>query len=153
MGIKIIAAIGERGELGYMNDLPWETITEDMAQFMHNTMDQTLIMGRATWDSLARCPLPGRTMVVISRRKLNMPKGHYSYTTPEEAMDAHPDAWVIGGASLYANAMERAEEMLISHIEGEYLADRYFPRIYGNMWKAVESEEFDKFKQIRYIRK
>ena len=153
MSIKIIAAIGERGELGYMNDLPWETITEDMAQFMHNTMDETLIMGRATWDSLDRFPLPGRTMVVISRSKISMPKGHYCYSTPEEAMKKHPNAWVIGGASLYANAMEIADEMLISHIKGEYLADRYFPKICGNIWKIVESEEFDKFAQVRYVKR
>lgn len=152
MTIKIIAAIGERGELGYLNDLPWKTITEDMAQFMHNTMDQKLIMGRATWDSLNRNPLPGRVMIVIARKRIIMPKGHFWYSTPEEAMSKHTDAWVIGGASLYANAMERAEEMLISHIKGEYLADRYFPYISEDVWKVVEEETFNKFKQVRYVK-
>ncbi|MCP3899166.1 MAG: dihydrofolate reductase [Desulfobacteraceae bacterium] len=152
MSIKIIAAIGERGELGYMNDLPWDTITEDMAQFMYNTMDQTLIMGRATWDSLNRNPLPGRTMIVISRKPITMPKGHFWYSSPEEAIGKHPDSWVIGGASLYADAMEHAEELLISHIDGEYLADRYFPHISNNVWRASETEQFNKFKQVRYVK-
>jgi dihydrofolate reductase len=151
MGIKIIAAIGERGELGYLNDLPWETITEDMAQFMHNTMDDTLVMGRKTWDSLNRVPLPGRTMVVISRKKLNMPKGHYWYATPEEAYEKHKDCWCIGGAALYASTIGQASEMLISYIPGEYLADKYFPK-FGMEWQPVETEQFEKFKQIRYVK-
>lgn len=145
--------MGENNELGYLNDLPWPTITEDMAQFMHNTMDSTLIMGRATWDSLDRNPLPGRTMVVISRRKINMPKGHFWYANPEEAMRKHPNSWVIGGASLYSNAMVTADEMLISHIYGKFKADRFFPNIDKNVWEAVETELFDKFMQVRYARK
>lgn len=150
--IKIIVAIGERGELGYMNDLPWKTITEDMAQFMINTMDDTLIMGRLTWDSLDRNPLPGRTMVVISRKRITMPKGHFWYKSPEEAFRKHKKAWVIGGSSLYAYAMQFCNEMLISHIEGEYTADRYFPKFNKNDWKTVEEEQFDKFRQIRYVK-
>ncbi len=152
MSIKIIAAMGERGELGYMNDLPWETITEDMAQFMHNTVDQTLIMGRATWDSLDRTPLPKRTMVVISRKRIIMPKGHFWYSSPEDAMVKHPDSWVIGGASLYADFMEHADELLISHIKGKYRANKYFPHISHNVWRASETEQFDKFKQVRYVK-
>ena len=151
--IKIIAAIGERGELGYLNDLPWETITEDMIQFMHNTMDGILIMGRNTWDSLDRNPLPGRIMVVISRKKINMPKGHFWYATPEEAMQKHPNAWVIGGASLYSNALNFAKEMLISHINGTFLADRYFPKWNKSEWMILETEEFKDFKQVRYVKK
>lgn len=152
MTIKIIAAIGERGELGYLNDLPWSVIVEDMKQFMYNTMDDTLIMGRLTWDSLNCNPLPGRTMVVISRKKLIMPKGHFWYATPEEAMRKHPDAWVIGGASLYSNALNFAKEMLISHIYGEFTADRYFPKWDKSIWEAVETEYFDDFMQVRYVR-
>lgn len=153
MSIKIIAAIGERGELGYLNDLPWNVIVDDMKQFMHNTMDDSLIMGRLTWDSLDRNPLPGRTMIVISRREIIMPKGHFWYSTPEEAMRKHPDAWVIGGASLYSNALNFAKEMLLSHIHGEFTADRYFPSWDKTEWKAVETEIFDEFTQVRYVKK
>lgn len=152
MSIKIIAAIGEKNELGYLNDLPWDGIPEDMMQFMKQTMGATLIMGRATWDSLDRVPLPGRTMVVISRRKIKMPKGHYWYATPEEAMEAHSNAWVIGGASLYANAMVFAKEMYISHIHGTYKADRFFPKIDKNIWKDVGQEVFNGFEQVHYVR-
>lgn len=151
--IKIIAAIGENGELGYMNDLPWCTITEDMAQFMHATMDDTLIMGRLTWESLDRTPLPGRIMVVVSRRKIHMPKGHFWYKNPEEAFNKHKDSWLIGGASMYAYGISFANEMLISHIKGEYTADRYFPKFNKNDWKVVETEQFDKFKQVRYAKR
>lgn len=153
MTIKIIAAIGERNELGYLNDLPWPVIVDDMKQFMHNTAGGTLIMGRLTWDSLDRNPLPGRTMVVISRKKLNMPKGHLWYSSPEEAMRKHPNAWVIGGVSLYASAMNVAKEMLISHIYGKFTADVTFPRISNNTWEPVETEYFDAFRQVRYVRK
>lgn len=151
--IKIIAAIGDKNELGYMNDLPWDTITEDMAQFMHTTMDSTLIMGRLTWDSLDRNPLPGRTMVVVSRRKILMPKGHFWYKSPQEAFRKHRDSWLIGGASMYAYGMSFANEMLISHIDGEFTADRYFPKFNTEDWKEVESEQFDKFKQVRYVKR
>ena len=70
--MKLIVAIEENNGIGNLGDLPWETITEDMAQFMHNTMEDTLIMGKVTWDSLSRNPLPGRTMVVISRKKMKI---------------------------------------------------------------------------------
>lgn len=151
--LKLIAAIGERGELGYLKDLPWKTITEDMAQFMFATMDQELIMGRVTWDSLERNPLPGRTMIVISRRRIIMPRGHYWYKTPAEAFKNHPDAWVIGGASVYSEALSFVGEMLISYIKGEFLADTYFPNYNKTEWLEVETEQFKNFKQVRYVRR
>ena len=150
MSIKIIVAIDENNGIGYLNDLPWPVIVDDMKQFMYNTMNDTLIMGRLTWDSLDRNPLPGRTMVVISRKKIIMPKGHYWYSTPEEAMRKHQNSWVIGGASLYANALGFATEMLVSYIYGKFQADRYFPSYNKDEWKELEVEYFDEFRQVRY---
>lgn len=150
MSIKIICAMDENNGIGYLNDLPWPNIAQDMTQFMTNTIDETLIMGRLTWDSLNRNPLPGRTMVIISRKKIIMPKGHFWYATPEEAMRKHPDSWVIGGASLYANALGFANEMLISYIYGTYQADRYFPTYDKTEWEEREVEYFDEFRQVRY---
>jgi len=151
--IKIIAAIGDNRELGYMNDLPWPVIVEDMKQFMLNTMKDTLIMGRLTWDSLDSTPLPGRTMVVISRKKLKMPKGHFWYSSPEEAMRKHPDAWVIGGSSLFAHALPIAKEMLISYIYGTFNADVYFPKWEKEDWEIVAEEYFDEFRQVHYVKR
>jgi len=151
--MKLIVAIEENNGIGNLGDLPWETITEDMAQFMHNTMEDTLIMGKVTWDSLSRNPLPGRTMVVISRKKIRMPAGHFWYSTPAEAFAKHPQAWVIGGSSIYSEAMAsgKVNEMLVSHIKGMYTCDRHF-RFNKDEWKTVETENFKDFTQVRYVK-
>lgn len=151
--IKIISAMGERGEIGYNNDLPWKPIKEDLKEFMIATMEDTLIMGRRTWESIGKQVLPGRKMVVVSRNRVRMPSGHYWCKTPEEAFKRFPDAWVIGGSSLYAHALSIANEMLLSHIKGIYDADRYFPFWDIRDWDIVEINEFKDFTQIRYVRK
>jgi len=151
--MKLIVAVQKNNGIGYLGDLPWPTITEDMAQFMHNTMEDELIMGKVTWDSLNRNPLPGRTMIVISRKKINMPKGHYWYSTPAEAFAKHKDAWVIGGSSIYSEAMAsgKVNELLVSHIDGTYACDRHF-RFNKDEWTVSETEQFEKFEQVRYVK-
>lgn len=153
MGLKLIAAVGENGEIGYLNDLPWDNIAEDMLEFMRATMEDELIMGRGTWDSLGRHALPGRTMIVISRQPIKMRKGHFWYPNTEEAIRNHPNAWIIGGASLFSYGVAAADEMLISHVKGTYQADRWFPWWDKDLWEVEEVNEFDKFTQKRYVRK
>ena len=65
--VAIIVAVAENGVIGRGNDLPWR-LPEDMKHFKRVTMGKPVIMGRKTWESIGR-PLPGREMVVISRRR------------------------------------------------------------------------------------
>jgi len=134
MSIKIIAAIGDNGLLGLEKDgthsLPWH-IPEDMKHFAHSTHGSPVIMGRTTWESLPERfrPLPGRANIVLSRNQnYELPEGASGFVDLGEAArfaegiangDKH--VWVIGGASIYKEALSFADEIVLTRIAEESL--------------------------------
>lgn len=129
MSIKIIAAIGDNGLLGLEKDgvhsLPWD-IPEDLKHFAHSTHGSPVIMGRATWESLPEQfrPLPGRANIVLSRNQNHkLPEGVSGFTDLGEATrfaegvageDMH--VWIIGGASIYKEALQFADELILTRV-------------------------------------
>ena len=100
----LIAAVARNGTIGRDNALPWR-LPEDLRRFKALTMGHAIIMGRKTWESLGR-PLPGRRHVVVSRNPEYRADGVTVVGTLAEALAAAgSDAYVIGGAMLYAQAL------------------------------------------------
>ena len=125
--ISIIVAVAKNGVIGDKNSLLWH-ISEDMRFFRETTSGHPVIMGRKTYDSLGR-PLPKRTNVVISRTTTHI-EGCTVVGSLEEAIALFPneeEVFIIGGAQIYALAMEVADRLYLTRVEHDYQGDTSFP--------------------------
>jgi dihydrofolate reductase len=153
--ITLLAAIGRNGEIGYHDNLPWK-IPEDMKHFKEYTTGKVVIMGRKTFASIGKV-LPGRKCIVISTHDLNnlavCAKDVESALSIEHC---YPELVIIGGARIYAQTIELAHKMIITHIDADFEADTFFPKIDLTKWKInsvlQSSNEQYNYKFVEYIR-
>jgi dihydrofolate reductase len=129
--ITLIAAVARNGVIGRDNALLWH-LPEDLRHFRAVTSGHPVIMGRKTWDSLpARFrPLPGRRNIVITRQGAWRADGAEAVASPEAALTllaGAPQAFVIGGAALYAAMLPLADELLLTEIDRDFDGDVVFP--------------------------
>ncbi len=154
--IKIVAAIGKNRELGRNNSLIWHLPT-DMKLFRAETLGQTVVMGRLTYLSIGR-PLPKRRNIVISRDKSLEIDGVEIACSLEEAFEkCDHNCCVIGGAQVYSQALELADELVLTEIDDECPeADAYFPEFDKTKYQAEVSVKGEddgvRFRQVRYKR-
>jgi dihydrofolate reductase len=141
--ISLIAAIGKNNELGKNNTLLFH-MPADMKFFRDTTRGHTVIMGRKTFESLSG-PLPKRRNIVITRDTEYKKEGIEVMHSFEEALREVKDeeeAFVIGGAEIYKQALPLADRLYITHIDAEdNEADSFFPEIIPIMWNEVKHEE------------
>jgi dihydrofolate reductase len=145
--LVLIAAVARNGVIGHAGELLWR-LPEDMAFFRRTTMGHAVVMGRKTWDSVPAKfkPLPGRTNIVITRQRGWSEQGAIAANDLETALaqahdvpgpdPAHPRVFVIGGAELYAQALPRANELLLTEIDRDFEGDAHFPA-----WRREEFTE------------
>jgi dihydrofolate reductase len=146
--VSIIVAVAENGVIGRGGKLPWH-LAGDLKRFKSLTMGRTIIMGRKTWESIAR-PLVGRRMIVISGQP-DYRTGHESVHLSNSLADAlrfaqstnDDEAFVIGGAELYREALERADRMYWTRVQAQVTGDTRFPNVDWSEWKLLESEAHD----------
>lgn len=145
MKISIIAAIGQNNEIGLNNKLLWKS-KSDLEHFKQLTLGKPIIMGRKTFESLP-CILPGRKHAVITSDVTayeDQKTDEVSFfPSMQEALDVlheffNPDEiFIIGGASIYEQALPLADELHISHMDWTGEADTFFPTIDLDIWKRV----------------
>ena len=133
----MILAADESGGIGFKNGLPWPHLSEDMQYFKNATMDQVVVMGANTWDSLGRiAPLKNRINYVISSRGIENFPGcfdvydHTRYTMQQiiEAIDfRHPgkDTMIIGGKTIYDLAFPYVDTVHITKVMDKYKCDTF----------------------------
>ncbi len=143
MKLHLIFARAANGVIGHHNTLPWH-LPEDMAHFKRTTLGCPVIMGRKTWDSLPPKfrPLPGRLNVVVTRQLDWQAEGALRAHSLAEAMalcPANSDAWVIGGAEMYAQALPLADTAVVTEIDASYEGDAFAPK-FGPQWTEVSRE-------------
>ncbi len=142
--LNIIVAIGKDGVIGDKNELLWH-ITEDMQYFRKTTQGHPIIMGRKTYDSIGR-PLPKRHNIVITRQEIAI-EGCSVVHSIEEALgliEAHEEAFIIGGAEIYKLALPLADKLYITHVGGDYEGDTHFPEWSNTEWKLLSSQKFER---------
>lgn len=147
MRISIIAALTTNNVIGRNNDLPWHLST-DLKRLKAVTMGHHMIMGRRTFDSIGR-QLPGRTMVVITRQP-DLPAGgvivvHSLEEAVQRAREAgETEAFIAGGAEIYAQSIHRADRMYLTRIHAEIEGDVFFPEFDDvSEWKLADAEHFE----------
>ena len=143
MKLHLIFARAANGVIGFKNTLPWH-LPEDMAHFKRLTMGCPVIMGRKTWDSLPVRfrPLPGRLNIVVTRQGDWQAEGARRADSMAQACALCPadsNAWVIGGAESYAQALPMASTAVVTEIDAEYEGDAYAPQ-FGPQWREVARE-------------
>lgn len=157
MSLKLIAAIGKNRELGKDNSLMWN-LPGDMRFFRTATQGSAVIMGRKTYESIGR-PLPKRKNIVISRNtELKIDGVQVVQTLNEAIAAAEGDAYIIGGASIYAAALPIADELILTEIDNDYPdADVFFPKFDSSLYtRRIIAEGEDggtKYTHVSYIRK
>lgn len=153
--ITLIAAMTEDRVIGNGNDIPWH-IPEDFAHFKRSTLDHPIIMGRVTWDSLPRRPLPRRDNIVVSRSPMNE-QGMFHFSDVQEALDfasgRADEVFVIGGQTLYEQTIGLSDRLLLTHVKNTYEGDRYFPSFDKDDWVIDLVEDHELFKIVDYRRK
>jgi len=157
MEIIIIAAMAENRVIGKDNAIPW-SVKEDMAHFRELTMGSPCIMGRKTWESLPKKPLPGRLNIIISKSMTdNIPENNVkvfqSFSSAVDYCRDHEKIFICGGASVYREALVLADKMEITLIHGNYKGDVYFPEIDPALWEKTAAADFDGFSFISYSKK
>ena len=144
MKLHLIFARSSNGVIGRNNTLPWH-LPEDMAHFKRTTLGCPVIMGRKTWDSLPPRfrPLPGRLNLVLTRQAdWPAPPGALRAHSLTEACSLCPldsDAWVIGGAELFAQALPLAASAVVTEIDAVYDGDVFAPAL-GPQWRETARE-------------
>ena len=131
--LNLIYARAANGVIGHNNALPWH-LPEDLAHFKRTTLGCPVIMGRKTWDSLPPRfrPLPGRLNIVVSRNPDWQATGALHAASLPQALALCPsssDAWVIGGAQIYAQALPLASSVVVTEIAQDFEGDAFAPTL------------------------
>jgi dihydrofolate reductase len=143
MKLHLIFARSANGIIGKEGALPWH-LPEDLAHFKRVTLGCPVIMGRKTWDSLPPKfrPLPGRANIVVTRQENWSQNGAQTAQNMREALqlcEQAADAWVIGGAQLYALAAPLAHTAIVTEIETVLEGDAFAPT-FGPAWQETARE-------------
>lgn len=145
--LSMIAALGRNRELGKGNDLLWK-IPDDLRRFKELTAGHPIIMGRKTYESLPKRPLPGRTNIVITRDTKWTSEGALVASSLDEAIgmaafsEGGEETFVIGGAQIYALALPHADKLYLTLIDAEAPdADTFFPEYENEFRRETRREE------------
>ena len=142
--ISIIVAVSEDWGIGKDNELLWH-ISEDLKRFKRLTSGNTVIMGKRTWESLPRRPLPGRMNIVLTDNPDETIKDAVTAYSLQDALDKgekDKEIFIIGGGSIYRQFIPLADRLFITHVHRKAPADIYFPEIDLGIWEITEKEEF-----------
>ncbi len=136
--LSLIVAMAQNRTIGVNNTLPWRC-PEDLKHFKALTMGHHMIMGRKTFDSIGK-PLPGRTTVVVTRNTELQIEGCMMAHSLEEAIKLcaeDDEAFIVGGAELYAQALPRVDTMYITEIQQAVEGDAHFPDFDKQQWQEA----------------
>ena len=145
--VVMVAAVADNGVIGADGDIPWR-IPEDFAHFKRITLGHTLVMGRATYDSIGR-PLPGRTTIVLTRSPSWSAAGVLVAGSLEEALalaadlPGESDVVIAGGAHVYAEALDRADEQVLTFVHQSPDGDTFYPAFDRSEWVETAREARD----------
>lgn len=151
--VALIAALARNRVIGAGSRLPWH-LPADLKRFKQLTMGAPVIMGRKTHESIGK-PLPGRRNIVVTRRAGAQWDGcdtAHSLAAALAAAGDAPEAFVIGGAELYAAALPLADRMYLTHIDADYAGDARFPEFDPADWRETAREPGSGFAFVTYER-
>ena len=150
--ITLIAAYAAHRCIGINNTMPWH-LPEDFAFFKTYTTGKPVVMGRKTWESLPKKPVPGRRNIVITRQSDYLAEGAETVSELEEALALCADAEeiiIMGGAQIYAQALPYATDLRLTEVSLDVSGDAFFPEFSSDEWKEQLRETHISEKGIGY---
>ena len=145
MKISLLVAVAENRVIGRDGGLPWH-LSADLKRFKKLTLGHAVIMGRKTFESIGR-PLPRRRSIVLSRDPSYAPEGAEVAGSLDEALalaagedEDEDEVFVIGGGSVFAAALPKADRLYLTRVHAEVSGDVLFPDLDLGSWK-LRSEE------------
>ena len=142
--IALVVARANNGVIGNKGAIPWR-IAEDMRRFKALTLGKPVIMGRKTWDSLPKKPLPGRTNIVVTRDRAFAAEGAVVVHDIGEALaradgENPSEIAVIGGAEIYAAALPLANRIHLTEVAADFDGDATLPPFDPAAWHETSRE-------------
>jgi dihydrofolate reductase len=143
--LVLVAAVAKNGVIGRDGDMPWR-LPGDLRHFKKLTLGKPVIMGRRTFDSIGRRPLPGRPNIVLTRdadfrAEGVLVAGDFAAAlriAEEQAAGLQADEIaVIGGSVLYAEALPRAHRLYLTEVHAAPKGDTHFPTIDRAEWRET----------------
>lgn len=147
----MIVARARNGVIGRDGDLPWR-LSGDLKHFKKTTLGKPIIMGRATWESFPKRPLPGRENIVLSRDwNYAAPGGRvYSSLPPAisaakamAARDGVDEVFIVGGGAIYEAALPITDRLYLTEVDAAPDGHVYFPELDMANWKEVSRTEHE----------
>ena len=152
--IVFVVAVADNGVIGDRGKIPWR-IAEDMQHFKRVTMGKPLIVGRKTWDSFPKKPLPGRTNIVVTRDQAFAAEGAVVAHSLEEALAVaqteNPSEIVIaGGSDIYNALRERADRIHLTEVHAAFHGDAMLAPFDRKHWRETSRETRATPEGLRY---
>jgi dihydrofolate reductase len=142
--ISLLVAMDEKRGIGKAGKLPWR-LSADLKRFRELTMGHHILVGRKTFESIGK-PLPGRHIVIITRDSNFEQKGCFVAGSVQDAIALAKDtgeteAFVIGGAEIYSQALDTSDRLYLTQVHAEVDADTFFPEFERAAW--IETQRID----------
>jgi dihydrofolate reductase len=147
--ITLVVAVASNGVIGSDGGMPWK-LSGDLKRFKADTMGRPVVMGRKTWAAIGKA-LPGRDNIVITRDVAFKAEGAFVASGIISAMllaevmaqqRGADDIAIIGGGEIYRQRFDRADRLIVTHVDGVLEGDTVFPEISSETWQEIESEAF-----------
>ncbi len=138
--LSIIVAVAENNAIGNNNKL-LAYISNDLKRFKEITKGHTVVMGRNTWFSLPKRPLPNRTNIVITNNPNETFNGAVTVYSIDEAIENCPnnhESFIMGGAMVYKQFFPLAHKLYLTKIHKSFEADTFFPEIDEKKWEVIK---------------
>ena len=144
--ISIIAAVSDNGAIGKNGDLLWH-LPADMKHFKSMTVGHAVVMGRKTFDSLPKGPLPDRKNVVLT----SVPEAYFEDAFPATSLtdaislcSSQKEIYIIGGGMVYKQALSMADRLYLTFVHHNFPdADTFFPEIDFSEWEEMSREDHE----------
>jgi len=145
--LTLVVAVAKNGVIGRDGGLPWR-LSSDMKRFKAATIGKPVLMGRKTWDSLPRKPLPGRQNLILTRDADFKAEEAWIYTDLDAMLAAARamaeaaqvgEACVIGGAQLYNALLPQANRIVLTEVNLEPQGDAYLDLDLSH-WREISRE-------------
>ena len=154
MRLVSVAAVAENGVIGNDGEVPWPNLPEDVEQYRERVAGSPTILGRRTFESM-RGNLPGTAQIVVSRSVEDVPDptavvaggvDEALELARERSADGTDDTvYVLGGGAIYDLFQPHVDGMALSHVDGEYEGDTYFPEFDEAHWTVAEETDYEGF--------
>lgn len=140
--ISLLVAVDQNRLIGRKGTLPWR-LPADVKYFKEITMGHPIVMGRKTWESLPKRPLPGRKNIVLTQNIDYQAPGADIIHDPGELANkvGQEEVFVIGGAQVFSYFLPVADRLYITEIDHVFEGDTYFPQYDVDKWRLVSERE------------